>query len=277
MPHCAVDEGVELYVEDFGEGDALVFTSAGNLTHKMWDGQVAYLARHFRTVTYDWRGTGQSAKPRGGYTADAAVRDLCRLVENLKLRRVTLVGHGIGSHVAMLAAHARPDLVRSLVLLSTAPWFAGERDGVAGGISAEFLQFLQDREARPDAASIPYAQGCAEMAEQWLFFRPAHPAVLYAVLEQALAWPQFVIESYAQSMRLLDHRALLAALRCPTLILQGRHDRKQRYEGAVYLQQRLPDSRLVTLEQSAHMGQIEELARVNRTIHEFLSTLRADA
>ena len=273
MPYCNVADQVDLYYEEFGEGPPVVFTNAGNLTHKMWEGQVAHLAADFRTVTYDWRGTGASSKPRTGYTAEAAAHDLCRLVEQLRLGPATLVGHGIGSHVTLLAAEVRPDLVRALVLASTAPWFTGERDGVAGGTSAEFLQFLAQRNAQPDGHGIPYAQACAELAERWLFHAPPHPAVLHGVLEQALAWPQVVIETYAGSMRELDHRERLQRIDCPVLLLQGRHDRKQRYEGAVYLERHLPDARLITLENSAHMGQIEEVNFFNHSLRRFLVAL----
>lgn len=70
MPYCDVADDVALYYEDFGAGSPVVFTNAGNLTHKMWMGQVAALAPAFRTITYDIRGTGFSAKPRLGYTAE---------------------------------------------------------------------------------------------------------------------------------------------------------------------------------------------------------------
>ena len=50
MPLCEVARGVELYYEVFGEGPPIVFTSAGNLTHKIWMGQVAGLAPDIRTI-----------------------------------------------------------------------------------------------------------------------------------------------------------------------------------------------------------------------------------
>lgn len=45
---------------------------------------------------------------------------------------------------------------------------------------------------------------------------------------------------------------------------QGRHDRKQRYEGSIYLANAMPNARLTTFENSAHMVNVEEAARSTR-------------
>jgi 3-oxoadipate enol-lactonase len=239
----------------------------------MWEGQVAGLAGDFRTITYDWRGTGASAKPRSGYTCETVAADLCALIERLQLGPSVLVAHGIGTHATILAAVDRPDLVRAIVLASGAPWFSGEKDGVVGGISVEFMDFLAQRTGLDGAAGVPYAQACAELAERWLFHRPQSPAVLHSILEQALSWPQYVINAYANSMKALDHRGRLERIACPVLLLQGRHDRKQRFAGALYMEQLIPDARLRILEHSAHMGQIEDVGVFNESLRQFLGEL----
>lgn len=275
MPYCEVSAGLRLYCEDFGDGSAVVFTAAGSLTHKMWESQVAAFAGKYRTVTYDWRGTGASDRPRRGYTVEAAASDLCALLERLALAPATLVGHGIGTHVTILAATKRPELVNGIVLASAAPWFSGEHEGVKGGLSKEFIEFVARGNELKDARGVPYAQACAELAERWLFHQPQPAAVHHSILEQALSWPQFVINAFARSMANIDHRERLGLLKCPTLIIQGRHDRKQRYEGAVFLAQHIKGARLVTLEDSAHMGQIEEINAFNRTLAGFLEAVGA--
>jgi len=161
------------------------------------------------------------------------------------------------------------------VLVSAAPWFTGERDGAVGGMSQEFIDFVMRGNGLQDARGVPYAQSCAELSEHWLFHRPQPPAVHHALLEQALTWPQYVINAYAKSLMPLDHRARLKRIKCPALIIQGRYDRKQRYEGAVYLARHLAGARLVTLEDSAHMGQIEEITAFNRALLTFLREVEA--
>jgi 3-oxoadipate enol-lactonase len=270
MPFCKATDGVGLYYEDFGDGLPIVFTAAGSTTHRMWEGQVAALAGRYRTIAYDWRGTGNSDKPRGGYAAEALAADLCALIERLELAPAVLIGHGLGSHVCLLAATERPELAKALVLVSTAPWMSGERDGAVGGVSEEFLSFLGERTGMAGGHGIPYPQALADMSEQWLFHRPQPPAVHAWLLEQAMTWPQFVINAYARGMHGLDHRARFGRVRCPTLVIQGRHDRKQRYEGAAYVAGRIRGARLLTLEHSAHMGEIEELDTFNRALISFV-------
>ena len=175
MPYCDVADDVALYYEDFGAGSPVVFTNAGNLTHKMWMGQVAALAPAFRTITYDIRGTGFSAKPRLGYTAESAAAELCALVERLDLGPVTMAAHGIGTHIMLLAAAMRPDLVTAIVLVSGGPWFSGERDGVTAGLAGEFLAFLASRAAE----GVSYADICEEMIQTWLFARSPSAGVVH--------------------------------------------------------------------------------------------------
>jgi pimeloyl-ACP methyl ester carboxylesterase len=276
MNYVQVADDVSLYVEDFGEGTPILFICGGNSTHRNWESQVAALAGEFRTVTFDWRGTGASSKPRTGYTFEVAAADVRTLIERLDLAPAVLVGHGLGAHLALIAAHAAPEAVKGLFLTAAAPWFSGERDGMVGGVSDDFLRFMISR--AKDSASgggVPYAQTCYELGDKWLFHRPQSPGVYQTVLDQALDWPQHVMNAYANSMREIDHRARLPLLPCPTVIVQGRHDKKQRYEGAVHMAHLIPGARLHTLENSATMTNMEEVDAFNRLLVEFVRELQA--
>jgi non-heme chloroperoxidase len=108
------------------------------------------------------------------------------------------------------------------------------------------------------------------MIDGWLFHRPPKAGVVHSLFEQALSWPQFVLNSFSQGMRDIDHRERLSRFAFPALVVHGRHDRKQLYDGAVYAAQLVRHARLVTLEQSAHMGQIEELNGFNQALSKFV-------
>jgi pimeloyl-ACP methyl ester carboxylesterase len=58
--------GVRVFWERYGEGDpSVLLLPTWTLLHsRLWKAQIAYLARHFRVVTFDPRGNGKSDRPR---------------------------------------------------------------------------------------------------------------------------------------------------------------------------------------------------------------------
>ncbi|GAA1634037.1 alpha/beta fold hydrolase [Georgenia ruanii] len=266
MPYLKTDDDVELYFEDFGDGAAVVFVHGLSETHAIWEHQAADLADEFRTVTFDWRGVGRSCKPRAGYTLDAVTSDLISLITHLDSGPVTLVAQGTGNNVALEATYRRPDLVAGLALVCGAPWRSGTRDGVDGGLTEEFVawasQNLGGSSLRPKAN--------AELYDRYMFFEDPGPAVKEWYLNMAFETPLHVLKTYNRNVAGADHRGRLSEVRCPVLVAHGRHDKKQRYEGAQYFAEHISGAHLVTFENSAHQPQLEEVARFNEELRTFL-------
>jgi non-heme chloroperoxidase len=265
-----VDEGVRLAVQEFGDGPPVVFVHGGAFTHAGWDHQVAALMPSYRTVTYDLRGCGGSDRPPAGYSVDRYAEDLGALLRALGLERPVLVGHGLGAHVALRCAADRADDIAGLVLVAAAPWFVGDRDG-AGGFPDALWERMRSGAARSRAeADLALIDGS-------FFHRPPSEAVRLWCLKLALEWPLPVFRLLSASLRSVDHRAYAGAVRVPTLLIHGRHDRKTRYEGAQHLAELLPQAELATFEESAHCPQLEEVERFNAVLADFLSRLTAGA
>lgn len=74
----------------------------------------------FRSVLVDLRAHGASTRNPTDVSRAAFTRDAVLVLEAIGCR-VTLLGHSMGGHTAMLAAAARPDLVERLVLLESGP------------------------------------------------------------------------------------------------------------------------------------------------------------
>ena len=259
-----VDAGVALYVQRFGTGPGVVFVHAGGMTHAAWDHQVGALSRSFHTVAYDFRGIGASDRPPDGYDIDTLARDLTMLVERLGVDRPALVAHGVGAHVALRMVATQPQAVSRLVLVSGAPWSVGDQEG-AGGISESLWQTMQHRLA------INRAQADLDLIDQQYFHRPPSEGMRLWCLQMALQWPLAVLNQLVEGMSAIDHRPALDALRLPVLVAHGRHDRKNRYEGGVYLAKHLPNASLVTFEESAVCPQLEEVERFNHVLSAFLA------
>src|SRR5207302_7834458 len=63
---CIERDGVRVFWERYGYGEPTVLLlPTWTLVHsRVWKAQIAYLARHFRVVTFDPRGNGKSDRPR---------------------------------------------------------------------------------------------------------------------------------------------------------------------------------------------------------------------
>jgi pimeloyl-ACP methyl ester carboxylesterase len=70
-----------------------------------------------KVILVDQRGHGMSTRVPADTSRQAFVGDVVKVIEREASGPVHLVGHSMGAHTAMLAGAARPDLVRSLVLL----------------------------------------------------------------------------------------------------------------------------------------------------------------
>ena len=141
----------ELSVTEFGPAEA----PAVLLVHGITSSSRAWLAvaRHrpeLRLVAPDLRGRARSSHlpPSTGLRNHAA--DLARVIDQLELGAVPVIGHSMGAFVAVALAAQRPDVVASLVLVDGGLPLERPAGDVLGPISArlarEFATFEEARE-----------------------------------------------------------------------------------------------------------------------------------
>lgn len=109
--------GTRLYYEVAGDGPPAVLIHAGFVDRRIWDPQWERLPERHRVVRYDLRGAGKSAGSNAAYFDH---EDLQKLLERLEIERAHVVGLATGGLIALDLAVARPDLVATLTLVSTA-------------------------------------------------------------------------------------------------------------------------------------------------------------
>jgi len=115
--------GIEIAYTELGDGPPLVLLhGALASTGPAWAGSsVAYvdhlesLARHFRVIAPDTRGSGITVHPGGPAPFEMLAADVACLIEALRLERPLLAGFSEGAATATIVALRRPELVRGLV------------------------------------------------------------------------------------------------------------------------------------------------------------------
>jgi pimeloyl-ACP methyl ester carboxylesterase len=132
---ASAEDGIDYAYRDVGQGDGplvLLQHFRGNLDN--WDpALIEALAARRRVVTFDNVGVGATsgATPR---TVEAMAHGAIAFLQAMDVRRVDLLGFSIGSFVAQEIALIRPDLLRRVVLASSAPQGAAGMHGWAPGV-----------------------------------------------------------------------------------------------------------------------------------------------
>lgn len=110
-----------LYYEAHGPADgAVVVLSAGlGGSGAYWLPQLEALARRYRVILYDHRGTARSDRklPPGHGVAQMA-DDVLALLDGLGVAAAHLVGHALGGHIGLALALKAPERLTSLVAVN---------------------------------------------------------------------------------------------------------------------------------------------------------------
>ena len=90
-------KNLQLYYEDYGEGQPVILIHGWPLSGQMWEYQVEEIVNAgYRCITYDRRGFGKSDRPWSGYDYDTLAKDLNDLITKLGLTDAIIVGFSMG-------------------------------------------------------------------------------------------------------------------------------------------------------------------------------------
>jgi pimeloyl-ACP methyl ester carboxylesterase len=104
-----------LYVEDTGEGRALLFIHGMCGNAHVWSGQVQRLAGRFRCLTYDRRGHTRSPRGDAQESVETHAEDAATLIQTLGIQPI-VVGSSGGARIGVELIRRHPDLVLGAVL-----------------------------------------------------------------------------------------------------------------------------------------------------------------
>lgn len=110
---------VDIYYEEQGKGDAIVFTHGASWDHRQWEKQIEFFSTSYHTIAWDVRGHGQSSLPPGKVHTEDFNRDLIELLDFLEIERAHLCGLSMGGHISLQTAIRYPERVKSLILIGT--------------------------------------------------------------------------------------------------------------------------------------------------------------
>jgi len=109
-------DGISIHSSSSGTGPTLVLVHGWTCDSSSWAAQVAELSKHYRVITLDLPGHGQSGSPKDGkFSMDLFARAVEAVRAEAGAQRIVLVGHSMGAPVIRQYAHMYPDRVAGLV------------------------------------------------------------------------------------------------------------------------------------------------------------------
>lgn len=262
--------GIQLNITDSGApagnpgapvlvlGHGLLFSTT------MWRHQVEVLKSSYRCVAVDWRGQGGTPPPADGFDMDTLYADLVALIEYLDVGPVHYAGLSMGAFVGQRLAARRPDLVRSLILIDTS----------AGAEDPEKI-----RKYRLLATAFGL-----------LGFRPLVGQVAPIMFSPAFLLTDrggATVATWAAELTTQDRKGVKRAIRgvvdrapideeirsvtAPTLVIVGSEDAATPVAKAERIAAAIAGSRLDVLAGVGHVSALEDPARINALMTDFLA------
>jgi pimeloyl-ACP methyl ester carboxylesterase len=215
----------------------LVFIHGAGLDHSWFGLQSRYFGYHGRNVlALDLPGHGGSAGP--ALTTVAAMTDwVVKVLDAAKVQRATLVGHSLGTLVALDCAARHPERVERIALIATAqPMKVG--DAFLDAAKRNSYDAYDMHTIWGHAPQVPL--GGNPNPGMWMYgdtqarLERLAPGVLYADLKAS------------------NDYAFGGGVKCPVLFILGKRDVMTPPRAAKSLQEQIPEAKTVVIDFSGH-------------------------
>ena len=272
--------GERIAYRDAGAGETLLLIHGTAGSSATWRAVIPELAKRYRVVAPDLLGHGESAKPRGDYSLGAFAAWLRDLLDELGIRRATVVGQSLGGGVAMQFTYQHRDYCERLVLISSGG-LGPDLNWILRILSAPGAELVLPVVAPQPVLSLGNKLGSwlasagvksPRTGEMWSAYcslsdRPTRQAFLRTL--------RSVVDYRGQAVSALGKIHVSYGL--PTLLIWGEQDRIIPVAHGYAAHEAVPGSRLEVLAGVGHFPHVESPTAVVDILDDFITTTGRDA
>ncbi|MCA9898186.1 MAG: alpha/beta hydrolase [Anaerolineales bacterium] len=232
-----------IHYEVLGRGQPLIFIHGWVGSWRYWWPSMQALSAHYRTFAFDLWGFGDSSKSPDAYSMNAYVTMVDQFIDKLGVARpVILVGHGLGAAVALSYTAQNRDNVAKIAAISLP---------IAGNYLTNKLQ------GADNDSMVGRILGRESFSELDSEIRKVDPTAVSKSIEEISGL------NYVTEINNLERPLLLVYGRQDSLVLPPNGEYS-------YLQQSINDRFYVELELCHHFPMLQEKAKFNRLLLDFI-------
>jgi len=258
-------EGIKIYYSVTGAGRTIVLLHGYLETGEVWKPLSEKLETDFRIIAVDLPGHGESEVKGSSHTMEFLARAVRAVTSDAGAERIVLVGHSLGGYAALAFVELFPEMLAGYVLFHSHP-FADTPEAIARR-KREIVVVMAGRKnimypgnvsmmfAKKNLRALPIAVERSKLIASW---NPGDGII--ALLNGMIARP--------------SRKHVLEEGRVPLLWLLGRDDLYFTPEKALRDTMLPQNAEVVILENSGHLGFIEETEKSAGLITGFVHGLK---
>ncbi|MBN7796497.1 alpha/beta fold hydrolase [Parahaliea mediterranea] len=255
---------VDLHYQVDGAGDTVLLLHGLGSRGSDWEFQLPALGEHYRVVTIDLRGHGDSDPGAERLTIPAMAGDVVALLDHLGLASAHVVGFSLGGMVAQQLALDAPGRLRSLCLINTGPHALSGR-----------LQRYGQLTLRKFVIRALGMERLAAYLSRRLFPLPEQAHLTARFRRHMAAMPARNYLNCLDALRRWDISSRLREIHTPCLIIASDEDYTPvAAKRAVAAQ--IPGATLAIVKDSRHAAPMDQPAAINQLLLDFLNRREAD-
>ncbi len=248
--YCNGRDGTKIRYEIRGDGAPLALIMGYSGSSRTWgEPFVSAIAKRFRTLLIDNRGTGESDHPDRLWTLPDMADDVAAVLDHAGIDRAHVYGISMGGMIAQEFALNHPGRLRGLVLGCTNCGFA-----------KSVLAPPEATAALAPDPNLPMGDQARRMLEACcnpaFVAAPAGRAIIDARIEEMTAYPATPLHTYRrqwEAIAAFDSSARLGRIQAPTMVITGSADPIVPAANADLLHQGIPGSKVHVIEGAGHL------------------------
>jgi pimeloyl-ACP methyl ester carboxylesterase len=244
--------GARIYYERYGRGAPILLLHGGTSHIAGQSHLISLLAPHYEVIAVDTRGHGRSTLDDRPMTYPLLADDMAKLLDELGVGPVTIVGHSDGGTIGFILAAKYPSKVRALAANG-----AHFRKTGRGGLTPRTVEWFKTL--------------TPAMVEQWGDTRRS-----YEKLNPEANWERFAMQVkglWLSETSLTDED--VKAIRCPVLISHGDKDTFVSIADVVWMYEQIPNASLYVAPDGGHSHPRDQIEAFGPILLRFLNRVHA--